>query len=50
LRGAESDDIDIALDNSMGAPFAEKVNEYLALKHMETHTIGTLPTQLSSLT
>ncbi len=41
LRGEPSYDIDIALDNMMGKVFAERVNEYLAMKGYETHNIGT---------
>lgn len=40
LRGEQSYDIDIALDNMMGRAFAEKVNEHLAAKGFETHSIG----------
>jgi hypothetical protein len=40
LIGGHSDDIDIALDNMMGRVFAEKVNEHMTRKGMETHHIG----------
>ncbi|KAL6062932.1 Polynucleotide adenylyltransferase family protein [Balamuthia mandrillaris] len=42
IRGNESDDIDIALDNMMGSPFATLVNEYLQQKGYETHSIGVI--------
>ncbi|ELR12807.1 tRNA nucleotidyltransferase [Acanthamoeba castellanii str. Neff] len=42
LRGEPSYDIDIALDNMMGKVFAERVNEYLAMKGYETHNIGVI--------
>lgn len=37
LIGGHSDDIDIALDNVMGTAFAQKVNEYLIFKNLETY-------------
>jgi hypothetical protein len=50
LRGEPSFDIDIALDNMMGKQFAERVNEFLAMKGYETHHIGKpLPGECSLL-
>ncbi len=40
LQGMFCYDIDIALDNMFGKTFAEKVNEYLSFKGLETHHIG----------
>jgi len=42
LRGDDSHDIDITLDNMMGESFAELVNKYLGNHHQETHRIGVI--------
>ena len=42
LVGRESDDIDVALDTMLGKDFAEKVNEYMREKGMETKGIGVI--------
>ena len=42
LIGRESDDIDVALDTMLGKEFAEKVNEYMREKGMETKGIGVI--------
>ncbi|EGG23741.1 tRNA nucleotidyltransferase [Cavenderia fasciculata] len=42
LRGDNSHDIDIALDNMMGEAFAALVNKYLEDHHQETHRIGVI--------
>ncbi|KYQ91040.1 tRNA nucleotidyltransferase [Tieghemostelium lacteum] len=42
LRGDNSHDIDIALDNMMGATFAELVNKHLEETHQEVHRIGVI--------
>ncbi|KAK5581934.1 hypothetical protein RB653_003515 [Dictyostelium firmibasis] len=42
LRGDDSNDIDITLDNMMGEAFAELVNKHLASKHHQTHRIGVI--------
>jgi len=42
LLGRESDDIDIALDTMLGKEFAEKVNQYLEAKGVETKGIGVI--------
>merc|ERR1712216_117878 len=44
LIGRNSDDVDIALDDMLGKDFAEKVNEYLALKGEEVHSVGVIQT------
>jgi tRNA nucleotidyltransferase/poly(A) polymerase len=44
LLKSASDDIDIALDNIMGKNFAEYVNELLAKRGEEIHTIGVIET------
>jgi hypothetical protein len=40
LLGKASDDIDIALDNVMGLPFAEHVHEYANAHGIETGSVG----------
>eukprot|EP00850_Spirogloea_muscicola_P006086 SM000028S10180 [mRNA] locus=s28:827576:832180:+ [translate_table: standard] len=40
LLGKESNDIDIALDDTLGRDFAEKVNQYLQHQGVETHKVG----------
>ncbi|KAM9990480.1 hypothetical protein ACTFIY_006538 [Dictyostelium cf. discoideum] len=42
LRGDDSNDIDITLDNMMGEAFAELVNKHLSSKHHQTHRIGVI--------
>ncbi|KAN0022007.1 hypothetical protein ACTFIU_004156 [Dictyostelium citrinum] len=42
LRGEDSNDIDITLDNMMGESFAELVNKHLSSKHHQTHRIGVI--------
>jgi tRNA nucleotidyltransferase/poly(A) polymerase len=42
LLGRDSDDIDIALDNMMGAQFAEKVNEHMASSGKKVHSVGVI--------
>ncbi|KAN0050687.1 hypothetical protein ACTA71_003832 [Dictyostelium dimigraforme] len=42
LRGEDSNDIDITLDNMMGEAFAELVNKHLSSKHHQTHRIGVI--------
>ncbi|GAM18780.1 hypothetical protein SAMD00019534_019550 [Acytostelium subglobosum LB1] len=42
LRGDDSSDIDIALDNLMGEAFASLVNQYLQDHNQETHRIGVI--------
>jgi len=44
LLGKDSDDVDIALDDMLGKDFGEKVNEYLALKGEEVHSVGVIQT------
>eukprot|EP00850_Spirogloea_muscicola_P011971 SM000076S21792 [mRNA] locus=s76:203603:208691:- [translate_table: standard] len=40
LLGKDSNDIDIALDDTLGRDFAEKVNQYLQHQGVETHKVG----------
>eukprot|EP00850_Spirogloea_muscicola_P006348 SM000030S11357 [mRNA] locus=s30:373790:378856:+ [translate_table: standard] len=40
LLGTDSNDIDIALDDTLGRDFAEKVNQYLQHQGVETHKVG----------
>lgn len=43
LLGLENDDIDIALDDMKGQPFAEYVNRYLVeVKNERAHTVGVI--------
>ncbi|EGC32133.1 hypothetical protein DICPUDRAFT_38806 [Dictyostelium purpureum] len=42
LRGDDSNDIDITLDNMMGESFAELVNKHLSGKQHQTHRIGVI--------
>ncbi|KAF2068650.1 hypothetical protein CYY_010024, partial [Polysphondylium violaceum] len=42
LRGDDSHDIDITLDNMMGESFAELVNNYLGNHQQKTHRIGVI--------
>lgn len=42
IMGLDSHDIDIALDNMNGNAFAQKVNDYLASKGEEVHSIGVI--------
>jgi len=42
LLGRGSDDIDVALDDMVGAAFAERVNEHLASAGKETHSVGVI--------
>ena len=47
LLGGNNDDIDIAIDNMSGKEFAEKVNELLQEKQLETHSIGVIKVDAS---
>eukprot|EP00002_Diphylleia_rotans_P019957 TRINITY_DN3864_c0_g1_i1.p1 TRINITY_DN3864_c0_g1~~TRINITY_DN3864_c0_g1_i1.p1 ORF type:complete len:503 (-),score=96.16 TRINITY_DN3864_c0_g1_i1:100-1608(-) len=44
ILGLESHDLDVALDITSGATFANKVNEYMKLKGEEVHGIGVVQT------
>ena len=39
LLGKDSHDIDIAIDNKLGAEFAEHVNDYLSSQDLETRRV-----------